>query len=309
MWQPWLKVLEWVGRLDVRGGPGSVAMTVGDPEAPDALGDMAWKPFCSPESLSGIWGPVEGSAWEAYHCLPLFASLDTFKRQPVGPTPPQKASAWESGPHLRGVPPGTPLGEVWIGERSMVVLDLPGPQSVALAPRFVAAGFQPVSTFDHWPHPKGLVPAQDVLSQLLRFSSVIHPLREHLTSTSVPMWICDRNRLGQRPGRPLEFDNRYYLDDSVLPGATTLRTHSIQHILCLVPEPDTPPTADLAAYFKDLRKDGFHSIHGVAASDPTLTPFDLPEDSRPDRVRQDSFHRSHAGGFGQLIPESSSGGG
>src|SRR6185369_2349744 len=43
-----------------------------------------------------------------------------------------------------------------------LVLDLPGPQSVALAAA-LAPAFAPVFLFDNWPHPNGVVPAHQTL--------------------------------------------------------------------------------------------------------------------------------------------------
>ena len=48
-------------------------------------------------------------------------------------------------------------------------------------------------------------------------------VRRELVDQSPPVYICDRNRLGTTPGRPRDFDNRYFLDDSILPSRSDER--------------------------------------------------------------------------------------
>jgi hypothetical protein len=306
MWQPLSKLLSALGRMRMASSPRRLNLEAGNPLAHDVLDSPQWKEFLEPARLYDIWGPVPDSPWVPYHCVPLFAALSTFPNDKVGPTDPEWARAIESGDHLGRAPSLSALGDTWSREGVWLILDLPGTQSVTLAARLIAGGYQPVCTFDHWPHPVGVLKPEKILAQLLRYASGVRPLRASLTPSSPPVWICDRDRLGGGPGRPKEFDNRYYLDDSILPAPEILRSAGIQHILCVVPSPAEMPGPDLRAYFRDLRKQGFAAIHGVALTDPALAPFEFAPETFEISFSRSGFARSDAGGFGRLVPEPSS---
>jgi len=301
-----LKILDAVGRLRIPIGPPRAHVSVGRYNAPDALSSTDWTRFTEAEALFDVWGPPPKSPWTPYHCVPLFAALQAIPKGMIGPMEEEIAKGFEAGPLLEAAVHLKPVGEAWANERAWVILDLLGPQSVALAVRFVAGGFQPVCTFDHWPHPRGLLKPEIILSQLLRHAGSIEKLRPYLRPDSPPVWVCDRARLGTRRGLPNEFDNRYFLDDSILPTAQTLVKAGISRIICVVPDPDQLPREDLRAYFRDLKNEGFNHIDGAALSDPNLTLFEFPSSLFEVNFKQWGFQRSNAGGFGRLIPEPSS---
>jgi len=284
-------------------------MTVGNPSERDSMDSTYWRDYLEPRKLFDVWGPVAGSEWEPYHCVPLFAALKTIQKDRIGPTHPEQVRQVEGNGHLTNELMRHPLGDNWAEKKAWVILDLPGATSVPVGVRLIAAGFQPVCTFDHWPHPHGLLKPEIILAQLLRYAAFVSDLRRYLTTASMPLWICDRNRLGTRPGTIKEFDNRYFLDDSILPSADTLRRTGVEQIICMVPGRDDKPREDLCAYFRDLRRENFSAINGVALSDPQLQLFPFPEDVYNIKFKQSGFRRSDAGGFGILIPEPSSSGG
>jgi hypothetical protein len=165
-----------------------------------------------------------------------------------------------------------------------------------------------VCTFDNWPHPRGLLKPEDTLEALLRWATTVATARSRLQVTSPPVWICDSERLGTRQGKPGEFDNRYYLDDSVLPGASMLSRAGVRQIVYVTLGGDPTPTLDLEGYFADLLIAGLPVLR-LDLADPTLEPgpFATPLTRRP--VSTFSFRRSAAGGFGTEVPQPSSGGG
>ena len=309
MWRRLWSLLSVIGGLRVTWRRSRVPLTVGSPTERDALDSTYWKEYADTEKLFAVWGPVSGGPWEPYHCVPLFAALQTVPADRLGPTHPDQVRQVEGNGHLEGAASASPLRTEWAAKGSWVILDLPGATSVAAAVRLIAAGFQPVCTFDNWPHPAGLIKAEVVLAQLLRYAAVVGEVRKYLTVESPPVWVCDRARLGASRGRPREFDNRYYLDDSVLPSPDTLRRNGVERIVCVVPDAVDRPRDDLCAYFRDLRKLGFNAIRGAAFSDPGLAPFDFPEEVFNISFKRSGYRRTDAGGFGVLIPEPSSSGG
>jgi hypothetical protein len=339
MWRPWSKGLELLGRIRLR-APFRWRRTlrVGDPNAPDAMASTGWREYLDAERLYDVWGPHPESAWSAFHCVPLFAALDSLRHAEIGPArlpEPGDPKAWPGEfiqtvepmappadspapqdpfaprpPELVALPPGARQGAPpppWLTRDTWTILDLPGPRAVEAAVWLVeAAGCQPVCTFDNWPHPKGVLKAEHVLAELLRWATTMAVARRSLDPSAPPVWICDSERLGRLKPRPGDFDNRYYLDDSILPGVDLLRRAGLRRAI-YVTAVEKEPLVDLDGYFRDLIAAGFGVLQ-VTLSDPALEPSPLRLPAVP-RMPPSDFRRSGAGGFGQDVPHPSSGGG
>lgn len=302
MWRPWSKLLELLGRASLPLPYTRRPVRVGSPEAPDALGGRVWRRYADPEELFAVWGPVPGSAWAPFHCVPLFASLERILPEGVGPPPPEEPAPEPPG-HAR---PGAPEPP-WRAADTWVVADLPGPFVAPVGVWLIGAGHQPVCTFDNWPHPLGVLQPERILAQLLFWAPVVAELRPRLGLGSPPAWLCDRQRLGERRGRPGELDNRYFLDDSLLPGPGVLQQAGIRRVVYLTPGAADPPLADVDPYFKRLEQAGLE-VRQSSLEDPTLGLAPLVAAPRA-QLRTEGYRRSSAGGFGTVVPQPSEGGG
>jgi hypothetical protein len=319
-----LKILDLLGRAkfqllpkdfysEGRRGDSGIAAQDGT----DAEGGDGWRRFLEPKSLFDVWGPTVGSPWEYYHTVPLFAAMEASSsailiRGDVAPLPSEYVRAVEEDSRiLSDSTVGEKWGEGWLTERMMIILDLPGVMSVAAAVRFVRSGFQPVCTFDNWPHPEGVLKPQLVLAQLLRYATTMESVRVGVSESAPPVLVTDSLRLGKRMPGVGDFDNRYYLDDSILPSIEVLNKNGIKGIVCLLKTDSSIPTADICYYFRGLMRAGFRSLYRSDISDPKLAarPFTEAELSTPFDQRNFQFSKSAAGGFGRLVPEPSSGGG
>jgi hypothetical protein len=297
MWRPWSRAFEALGRIRfllTQAGK----LKVGDPTASDARGGWGWKAYAESETLYDVWGPVPESPWLPFHCVPLFAALDRIPRDRVGPPPPRDVpEAWAGSVHARPALPGyvRPHGRTpaWSTGETWIMLDLSGPASVEAAAWLVTADErQPVCTFDNWPHAKGLIRAEDVLAELLRWASAIADTRPRLRADSPPLWVCDSQRLGTRAGSPGEFDNRYYLDDSVLPAASFLGSAGIGRVVYATMGGEEIPVLDLESYFAELLSAGLDVLHAqLMYPDGRLEVFAAPR--KPGRRR-----RARRGGGG-----------
>jgi hypothetical protein len=332
MWRPWSRGLELLGRIRLK-VPFNWRRTlrVGDPNAPDAMAGTGWRDYLEAERLYDVWGPHPDSAWTAFHCVPLFAALDSLRHAEIGPArlpEPGDQRTWPGEfiqavepapapdpfapppPELVALPPGARPGAPpppWLTRDTWTILDVPGPRAVEAAVWLVeASGCQPVCTFDNWPHPKGVLKAEHVLAELLRWATTMAAARRSLDAAAPPVWICDSERLGAKAPTPGEFDNRYYLDDSILPGVELLRSAGLRRAI-YVTATEKEPLPDLDGYFRDLLGAGF-SVLQVPLSDPLLEPGRLRLPAFP-RPAPSDFRRSGAGGFGQDVPHPSSGGG
>lgn len=129
---------------------------------------------------------------------------------------------------------GRGLASLFDGKPPDVALfiDLPGPEAVAFAAG--AAGyFDPVLTFDNWPHPRGVVPAHLTLAAIAFYQSAFARFAAARKPTAAPAFVLDRNRLLPYSDEASQFDNRYV---AKVPGADQLRALGITHVLYVAPQ-------------------------------------------------------------------------
>jgi len=196
----------------------------------------------------------------------------------------------------------------WLDSQTWLILDAPGWISVAIAAQLASLRIcQPVCTFDNWPHRNGLVQPEKTLAALLRFAPWLEHVRRGWVAEMPPVWICDATRLGTRAGMPREFDNRYFLDDSILPGPELLKTSGIQRIVYATSLAGDGQTADLNDYFQLMHQNGLplFQITLEGRTEFLSEPVSFEPKSRLS-VNRNSFFRSSIGGFGASIPEPSS---
>ena len=136
---------------------------------------------------------------------------------------------------------GNALARMFLGRdaRTALVLDLAGPESVALAAG-AAAVFEPVLAIGNWPHPRGVVDSHITLATALKCHRYFHDGRAARAPNPPPCFVLDRNRLARSVGDD-RFDNRYL---AALPSAATLRAGGIERLLYVVPFGDGLPELD-----------------------------------------------------------------
>ncbi|HOD50418.1 MAG TPA: hypothetical protein PLJ71_10250 [Candidatus Hydrogenedentes bacterium] len=294
MWSPLSKLLEFIGAIRFPFLRRRAKLAVGRTDVPDARGTADWKEFLDARALSRVWGPHPHGPWTPFHCLTLFIAIDYLKREFVGPC---EADPW---PVREFRAPG------WIAPDALLVVDLPGPRTVALGAALAASGCDLVCTFNNWPHPQGVLKAEQNLAAMLRYASWLEEKRVAYPTAGPVAWLCDAERLGTRKGRPGEFDNRYYIEDGVLPGPNLLRAQGISKIFYLWSQPGAV-RADLGVQLYAYQKDGFQVSQVFVSDDGVLhdpEPVSLPTPS----FSTMGFFRSSAGGFGAPVPHPSSGG-
>ncbi|MBS2015119.1 MAG: hypothetical protein JST00_19670 [Deltaproteobacteria bacterium] len=130
-----------------------------------------------------------------------------------------------------------------------LVVDLPGPEAVAFAAG--AAGIlDPVFLFDNWPHPRGVVRAQETLSAAAYYQPLFAAARKApaFKGKRPPMFVLDRRRIAAYADDATQFDNRYV---AKLPSpASAMASLGVQHVLYVV-----PTRADVAKELDDLNDD------------------------------------------------------
>ncbi len=288
-----LKLLEGIGRIRLPMFRLKTRLTVGRPNAAGFQGG-SWREYLDARALSRVWGPGPGSDWLPFHCITLFVALDYLRHDAVGPC---DADPWPLGNYRH---------PSWIDASTLLLVDLPGPASVALGAALGVSGCDLVCTFNNWPHPKGVIRPEDTLAALLRYAPWLSERRVLPAAPGPVAWLCDAGRLGAKRGRPGEFDNRYYIEEAILPGPRYLKDRGIGRVVHVTAQAG-PVRADLGSYLHSLPKDGIEVVQTVAdASGGLSTPE--PYNVDPPTFSTMGFFRSSAGGFGAPVPHPSSGG-
>ncbi|MFO0626563.1 MAG: hypothetical protein U0325_13195 [Polyangiales bacterium] len=123
--------------------------------------------------------------------------------------------------------------------RTALVVDLAGPESVALAAG-AASVFEPVLAIGNWPHPRGVIHSQDTLATALQCHRYFHDARATRPAGAPPCFVLERNRLTGAVTSE-QFDNRFLAQ---LPSAATLRAGGIERVLYVVPFASDLPELD-----------------------------------------------------------------
>lgn len=124
-----------------------------------------------------------------------------------------------------------------MSRRVAVIVDLSGPDAVA-----VAAGLSethaPVWVLDHWPHPRGVVPAHMTLASAIFFQPRFAATQRSRPTDAPPVFIVDRARLNAYVDASDRFDNRYL---PRLPASDRLEALSNVRDVLYVPPADSWP--------------------------------------------------------------------
>lgn len=182
-----------------------------------------------PSAARGLatWQLPADDPWARYNKWTLLASLG--EQAVLGQLPDVRAL------HIvrRAEQAGQLLGSAGLAPDTLWIVDLRGAASVAFGNAVSHAASHPVSlvlTFNNWPAPRELIPAEETLAALV----TLRPrLPEAGISGSRPVFLLDAWRLAFRDSEPDEevVDNRYYLNGSDLPDADTLHRHGIRQVV------------------------------------------------------------------------------
>jgi hypothetical protein len=165
----------------------------------------------------------------------------------------------------RGVALRDLLAEAEVPPGIALIVDLPGPEAVALAAG-LADRFCPVFTFDNWPHPLGVVPSHWTLGACAYYLPLFDVAAQRRTPPSMPVFVLDANRLNPYRDEPNQFDNRYV---APVPSAASLTSLGIKRLLYLRPDgASLTELDDLNADFVAWEQAGLE-VRAVALSDFT----------------------------------------
>lgn len=258
------------------------------------------------DEIFSAWSPP-ASLWSPWVKPVLFAHADSvLSHVPI--TEPAIDLGWLPAPN----------------ERVVLVLDLPGAQSVFAGVALAERGYQPVPLYNAIPLPTNLPILQPLTRNPVASVDVLPILQalrtgaEQLAGLPIPpdappAFLLDANRRGDgRTMLPGEFDNRSICFTTDFPSANFLTAHGFQRAL-LVQKNNLRPQSDLAHTLRRWQ-DGGISLERVAVDAPVARPEPF-EVSRPSWYRAMfqralaamGFLRAKSGGFGAWVPDSHAG--
>ena len=257
------------------------------------------------EETYEVWAP-KGAVWSPWVAPVLFTQLDCASR--MGELFTEWVPAWAQ----------------WVGEKTAVILDIPGADAVRIALALARRGMTPVPLFNASPAPLiGLnlnstsespdyeaVPMRQLINAMCWGTQELVKLRLSRSETSAPVFLLDSRRLG-RAVAPEMFDNRWMLVPQDFPSATFLRERGIIRVLLVHPG-GSFPQADLDHVLLRYQEQGLEMLT-VKVDEQEVEPLRVP---RPPLFRS-VFYRAMArlglrrnslGGFGAWVPQSGGGG-
>jgi hypothetical protein len=246
-----------------------------------------------------LWAPQQ-SIWSAWAKPVLFAHLPRARVE----LPPL------SVPNVRWVP--SPAA------RRAIVVDLPGAEAVVMGLALAARGYRPVPLFNACPPPSSVqltpqvavIDVDSILTALVDGCDRLRQLR--LPDNAPPVFLLDSLR--QQPTQPVSvglFDNRSVVFVTDFPSATFLAAQGIQQVI-LVRQHRQGLGRDLAYALRTWQKAGI-ALQLMALREQTQPqPLTLPRMGWLTglwiRLRAwFGLRRNQSGGFGNFVPESSSG--
>lgn len=212
-------------------GAAQDALPLKDAQTTDVTGGDRWKAFNERAGMLSL--VAASSAAKEMGSQTLFESLDNQAKgkalseelQPVFNE--TMETSYQQGAALAHL-----LRSQKVDKNTLVVLDLPGPESVAAATG-MASLFEPVFYFDNWPHPHGAVPAQQTLGATLYYGPELQDAAALRDADATPIMVLDRNRLNEPDlSSPNAFDNRYGV---LMPAQTWVKAQGFERVLYVVP--------------------------------------------------------------------------
>lgn len=228
-------------------GYGEEGITLTDTVDVDSLGNTDWQSRRTPEALLEATRPPS-ERWRSHESPSLFQSL-------AQPTLAEAIQPIRTEEMDRAYGVGRALGELVDAsqdpQKTMIVIDLPGAQSVAAAAG-MSPTTEPVFWLDNWPHPRGVVPSELPLAATLYYAAEFEqsaPQRQPQHAISV---VLDRARLTTYTNAASQFDNRYMAE---LPSPQQLSSYGIDKVVYLTESASNVIEADdLNEYFVDYNK-------------------------------------------------------
>lgn len=250
-----------------------------------------------------VWAP-EGGRWSLWAKPVLFHDIGPRNVPDVQPSP--EGSAYRTAaegplaPAFAAIPAES--------SEALVVIDLPGAESVAHALLAAAAGYRPVPLFAGCYRATATIHQHGLREALIEATP--HLKARRLPLDAPPAFLLDSQRLGVAAPPPGVFDNRWCVFPQDFPSASKLLHHGLRRALVI--RRSKKIDSDLATVLARWRDAGL-----TVALDHPDTGETVPlDDLKAPAESESPWHRSTllsglrpspTGGFGAVVPQPSKG--
>lgn len=197
-------------------------------------------------------------------------------------------------------------------ERTALVVELPGVQSVVAGADLARRGYRPVPLFNASSGPAAILDVERIKAALRRYAPTLGALS--IPADAPPAFLLDSERLaGSRIVAPGRFDNRWVVLPQDFPSGNFLLSQDIRSAALLRINGERV-SDDLAHVLRRWQEAGMPLRRLSTTPGAKCRPLEVP---RPSRFRAlwyralavAGLRRNSAGGFGGIVPLPSSGGG
>jgi hypothetical protein len=213
-------------------------------------------------------------------------------------------------PALDAAGPGADLPSppelAWpVDPTSAVIVDLPGPESVAMGLQLAARGFCPVPLFNGTAGPSPVIDVDAISRALIAGAARLKDLP--ITAMAPPAFLLDSQRLKSGGLVPGKYDNRWVALPQDFPSGALLASRGLQSALLLRRDGLSIP-ADLAHVLARWVEHGIRVRVFDIGTGQTAENVTVPKPSRFKlawyaAIALLGLRRSNIGGFGATIPE------
>lgn len=195
----------------------------------DSTGSTAWQDYAKPDALLKAWQPRSDNAkWQPYYVPTLIQALsqDSLRSVITPICTPAMREAYSRGLGMREA-----LKTSENPSTTLIITDIPGPESVAFAAALADLA-EPVVSFDNFPHPLGVVPSHETLAALIYYAKEVSEKAAKRPQKPASVIVLDANHLAKYVDADSQFDNRYI---AKVPTADNLSTLGIKAIVYGMP--------------------------------------------------------------------------
>ncbi|MBX3401849.1 MAG: hypothetical protein KF699_00395 [Phycisphaeraceae bacterium] len=197
------------------------------------------------------------------------------------------------------------------GDGIALVVDLPGPESVACGIALLSAGYQPVPLFNTLGATNAAIRVEEIVLSLVDAAAMVRQAASRFTHNTPPAFLLDSNRLSApRPG-PGAYDNRWMVFPQDFPSGNLLQAHGLREAMVVTRGTIDP---DLDQVLRRWARTGLRLTRkSIAPDEPvqehrTRSAFS-PSWILPWLLVSLGLRQNAAGGFGGLVPVPTEGSG
>ena len=245
------------------------------------------------EALFESWVPPAG-VWSLWARPILFAQMPETGSAPGG------ADSWQTFDVSRA--PG-------VGEQTVLVVDLPGAESVWLGLALARRGYRPVPLYNACTGPHEVIDQRAIIEALRAGAEQLAGLA--LTDAAPAFLLDSRRMMGPPRLNPGDFDNRWKVFPEDFPSAAFLSSRGFRRAM-LIQRGSREPREDLAHVLRRWQDAGLSIEAKDVADGAPPQPITV---KRPPWYRRAwlrvlelfGLGRGSPGGFGHVVPQPSHG--